>query len=127
MEHQEQFHFNEAMRQRCFEMSIQVYELVKDKRVNYVTRSIIGQVIRSSSSVTANFRAATRARSNGEFYAKICIVVEECDETQYWLEYLLRIGLVKDPEISGLNNEICQLLSIFTSMKKKMKTKLTTK
>jgi len=48
----------------------------------------VNQIIRSSSSVAANFRAATRARSDAAFYAKICIVVEECDETLFWLDYL---------------------------------------
>jgi four helix bundle protein len=54
--------------------------------------------LRSSSSVAANWRVATRARSDAEFYSKICIVAEECDETQFWFEYLNQISVVTDQE-----------------------------
>ena len=52
-------------------------------------RSIYKQLIRSSTSVAANFHAAIRARSQAEYYSKICIVVEECDETYFWLDWLM--------------------------------------
>jgi len=52
------------------------------------------------------------------------VVVEECDETQFWFDYLLRIGLITTSEIGELLNEIDQLLKIFTSIKKKMRDKI---
>jgi len=60
-----------------------------------ITSPIVKQVIRSSSSVASNYRVATRSRSDAEFYPKICIVLEEIDETQFWLDYLARVNLVK--------------------------------
>jgi four helix bundle protein len=55
---------------------------------------IIGkQLLRSSTSVASNYRAACRSRSRQEFYAKICIVVEESDETLFWLELLADSGI----------------------------------
>jgi len=85
---------------------------------------MVQQIIRCSSSVAANTRAVTRARSNAEFYSKTCIVVEECDETQFWFDYLIRIGLLTFEETENLRNEVEQLLKIFTSIKKKMKDRI---
>jgi len=102
-------------------MAIGVRGLLQYKKFSYLDRSIVNQLLRSSSSVAANCRAATRARSDGEFFSKICIVVEECDETQFWFTFLIRIGLLKESEISGVVNEVEQLVKIFTTIKKKMK------
>jgi four helix bundle protein len=77
--------------------------------------------------VAANYRAANRARSEAEFYAKICIVVEECDETQFWLDYLLRINFLSVEECAGVVQETGELVKIFTAIKKKMKDKLSAK
>ena len=74
--------------------------------------------------MAANYRAATRARSDNEFYAKICIVVEECDETMFWIEYLVRTGLLKREETDTIQKENDALLRIFTTTKKTMKDKL---
>ena len=89
-----------------------------------ITRPSVNQVIRSSASVAANYRAATRSRSNAEFLSKICIVVEEADETQFWLEYLLRIGLIDAHATKSLRSEIEQQVRIFTSVKKTMQEKV---
>jgi four helix bundle protein len=115
--------FNDKMRERTLTMAVKVHELFKSRKITLLDRPVIHQLTRSSSSVAANFRAATRARSNAEFYSKICVVVEECDETQFWFDYLLRIGLITTSEIGELLNEIEQLLKIFTSIKKKMREK----
>ncbi len=66
---------------------------------------IIGrQLLRSSSSVGANYRAACRARSRTEFHAKISIVVEEADETLFWLEILIEAIIVSQQAVSKLFN-----------------------
>ncbi|MBC8436021.1 MAG: four helix bundle protein [Bacteroidales bacterium] len=104
-------------------MAIRIHDLLKNKKLPFLNRPMANQIVRSSSSVAANFRAATRGRSNAEFYSKICIVVEECDETQFWLDFLIRIGILTNDETSELRNEVDQLVKIFTSIKKKMKEK----
>jgi four helix bundle protein len=116
--------FNEQIRDRTLKMSVQVHDLFKSKVVSSITRPIVNQIIRSSSSVAANYRAATRSRSDAEFYSKICIVVEECDETQFWLEYLIRTRLITAAETAEITLEVDQLIRLFTSIKKKMKEKL---
>lgn len=124
MENNSQPNFNEHIRERTLKMSLEVYNLLAKKQVSEITRPIIHQIIRSSSSVASNYRAATRGRSDSEFFSKICIVVEECDETKFWLEYLTRVGLFNQPETMILRSEVEELIKLFTATKKKMKEKL---
>ena len=124
MEESSQTQFNEQIRERTLKMSVEVHKVLVKKQVSAITRPIVNQIIRSSSSVAANYRAATRSRSDSEFFSKICIVVEESDETQFWLDYLTRIGLFTTSEVSALKSEIDELVRLFTTIKKKMKDKL---
>ena len=57
------------------------------------------QILKSASSVSANYRAACRGRSKKEFFAKICIVVEEADETLFWLEIIQEANLSRSTEL----------------------------
>jgi len=59
------------------------------------------QVLRSGTSVGANYRAACRARSKAEFTAKMGLVVEECDETVFWLELLIETGIVRAGKLTS--------------------------
>ena len=116
--------FNDHLRERTIQVATTVYWLLKDKKVSWIIRSGVNQIIRSSSSVAANFQAATRARSDAEFYAKICIVVEECDETLFWLEYLIRINLPDVDITKEIYSEVEQLVRLFDAIKPKMKIKI---
>jgi four helix bundle protein len=124
MEKQEKGQFNEKIRERTISMAVEIHQVLVILKVSPVTRPIINQLIRSSSSVASNYRAATRSRSDAEFYSKICIVVEEVDETQFWLDYLVRINLLKREGNPTLFNEVDELVRLFTSIKSKMKDKL---
>lgn len=73
------------------------------------------QLLRSGTSVAANYRATNRARSHAEFIAKIGVVVEEADETVFWLELLARAGTVSPEELMSLISEARQLLAIFAA------------
>ena len=80
---------------------------------------IIGdQLLRSATSVASNYRASCRARSQAEFYSKISIVVEEADESQFWLEVLLEGNLIQEPELSPLLKEAGEITAIVTSSRK---------
>jgi len=116
--------FNEQMRERSLNMAVGIHTLLFSKKIRSINNSLITQLIRCSSSVAANYRAAARGRSDAEFYSKICIVVEECDETQFWIEFLIRINLLTIEETKDLRDEIEQLVKIFTSIKKKMRERL---
>lgn len=80
---------------------------------------IIGrQYIRSSSSVGANYRAACRSRSKAEFYSKLSIVVEEADESAFWLEILSEAEIIKNSEVSVLLKEANEILAIVAKARK---------
>lgn len=79
------------------------------------------QVLRSGTSVGANYREARRARSTAEFIAKIGDCLKELDETDYWLELILRAEIVPAPKLSALRDETNQLLAILTTISKNAK------
>jgi len=116
--------FNQHLRDRTLTFAVEINALFQSKKISLLNRPMVSQLLRSSSSVAANFRAATRARSDAEYYAKICIVAEECDETQFWLEYLLKTGVITHQESITIRNEAEELVKLFTSIKKKLKDKL---
>jgi four helix bundle protein len=111
-------HFNDQMRERTMKMAAGIYTLFRGKKISALLRPVVIQIIKSSSSVAANYRAAARGRSDAEYYAKICIVVEECDETQFWLDFMILINEVSLQECDAIYNETVELVKIFTSIKK---------
>lgn len=76
------------------------------------------QVVRSATSVGANYRSACRARSKADFVSKITIVEEEADETQYWLELFEETEIHKSEDLKRLINEASELTAIFTAIGK---------
>ena len=81
----------------------------------HATTVIDRQILRSATSMAANYRAVGRARSKAEFIAKIGIVIEEADETVFWLELLAESGIVKPEKLQEMLDEANQLLSIFSA------------
>ena len=80
---------------------------------------VIGkQLIRSASSVGANYRAACRAKSRADFVAKLSIVEEEADESVYWMEMLEGLGMGDDTTLRKLKGEAAQLVAIMVTSKK---------
>jgi len=75
-------------------------------------RAISNQLVRSAISVGANYRAACRARSRAEFAAKLGTVLEEADESLYWLEMIRDGGLISEPKLSSLLREANELTAI---------------
>jgi four helix bundle protein len=82
---------------------------------------LVQQVLRSATGMAANYRAAGRSRSKAEFIAKIGVVVEEADETVFWLEMLLDSGMVRPEKLQNLLAEATQLVAIFTASRKTAK------
>jgi four helix bundle protein len=79
------------------------------------------QVLRSGTSVGANYREAWRARSRAEFVAKLGDCLKELDETAYWLELLAESGIVPPTSLNALRDECNQLIAIFTTSVKTSK------
>jgi four helix bundle protein len=83
---------------------------------------IMQQLLRSSTSIAANYRAAGRARSKAEFISKLGIVIEEADETVLWLELLAEGGIVPIAKLRELQSEANQLVLIFSASRSTAKT-----
>jgi four helix bundle protein len=79
------------------------------------------QVLRSGTSVGANFREAKRSRSKNEFIAKVGDCLKELDETAYWLELLVESGIISAAKMKGLYQECDELIAILTTISKKTK------
>jgi len=78
-------------------------------------RAIGNQLVRSGTSVGANYRAACRSRSKAGFIAKIGIVAEEADESAFWLELIMDANILKTDLVSPLRQEAEELTAIFTA------------
>jgi four helix bundle protein len=115
--------FNEEIRSRSRLFSVNIYKMLTTIKLNDLSRIPVKQLMRSATSVAANFSSATRGRSDPEFYSKICIVTEECDECLFWIDFLIETGLTTVAEIGVLRNEADELLRIFSSIKRKLKIK----
>jgi four helix bundle protein len=115
--------YNEEFRERTKRFAINLcksFDELPNKESTWVIRK---QILRSGTSVAANFRSACRARSAAEYFSKICIVVEECDETVFWLELLEDILINKKEQFLPLHKEAIELLNVFSVTKKKLKEK----
>ena len=105
----------QLLRERTLEFALRILRLYRSLPFAVDAQVLGKQLVRSGTSVGANYRAACRARSKKEFSAKIGIVVEEADETVYWLELLMQSGLVKPDRLSELLKEARELTALFTA------------
>ena len=103
------------LKKRSKEFALRIIKLVESLPKNLTTRTIGGQLLRSGTSVPANYRAACRARSNADFIAKMGIVEEECDESVFWIEMLVDTKNVKAERVEDLIDEGNQLTAIWVS------------
>ena len=109
------------MKRRTKEFAKRIINLCKSLADTREGRLIGNQLFRAGTSVGANYRAACRARSKAEFIAKMGIVLEEADESLYWLEILKETKVLKKDILSQIMKEADELISIF------VKTLLTSK
>ena len=96
---------------RCIKLSL---ELPKSALGDHIRR----QIIRCSTSVAANYRAAVLAQTKAAFISKISIVVEESEETEFWLEFIMDEKLLQRKKVLPLFNEAHELSSIFISTRR---------
>ena len=96
-------------------------KLTKAMPKTFESNVIKKQIIRSASSVAANYRAACRGRSRAEFIAKLGIVEEESDETVFWLEMILEAGIFTKEKMAPLLKEANEIVAIIVASKKSAK------
>lgn len=115
--------FNNGFRDRTRAFAVLIYRMLDTLPTTVATRNISYQLSRSASSVGANFRAFCRGRSKNEKFAKICIVVEEADETEYWLQIIQDLNLLKPATIISLLKEIDEIVRVTSSIKNNLRKK----
>jgi len=111
----------EDLRYRSRQLTIRVISFLRSLPQNIETRELSRQLFRSAASVAVNYRAAGRARSRREFIAKLSIVVEEVDETVFWLELISEVGIYAGPDLDAITKEAKELLYIFSASRKTAK------
>ncbi|MCX6145528.1 MAG: four helix bundle protein [Ignavibacteriales bacterium] len=111
----------EALRDRSKQFAVSVVKFFRLLPRTEEGRVIGKQLLRSATSVAANYRAAGRSRSRAEFISKISTVVEEADETVFWIEMLIDAEIVRKKEIETLLVEANELLAIFAASQRTAK------
>ena len=113
----------ELIKKRTKQIGLEVIQLIDELPNKPSAWAIAKQIVRSSTSVGANYRAACRAKSTPDFINKLKIVEEEADETHYWLEILEESGLINTARVGLLKKEVNEILSIVVASIKTMRAK----
>jgi four helix bundle protein len=106
---------SKELKQRTRQFGLRILILLNYLPNTIGGRAVANQLVRSATSVGANYRAACRARSRAEFASKIGTVAEEADESLYWLEVIDERKLVPHQKMASLLKEADELIAIFTS------------
>ena len=106
------------LKARTKQFALRVMKLVDSLPRTIQGRVVANQIIRSATSVAANYRAACRARSRAEFIAKIGVVEEEADETAFWLELIIDSALLTETRTRPLLREAGELVAIMAASRK---------
>jgi len=105
----------DIMKRRTKDFALRILKLYRSLPRTDEARVLGNQLLRSSTSVGANYRAACRARSRVEFISKLGVVLEEADETVFWLELLGEANVFRAEKLDGLTKEANELVSIFVA------------
>ena len=103
------------LKDRTKAFALRIIRLVRAVPSCQEGRVIAYQLLRSGTSVAANYRAVCRARSRAEFLAKLSLVIEETDESAFWLELLCDADLIPEKKLADLKSEANQLAAIFNA------------
>jgi len=110
------------LKPRTKAFALRVIRMYSELPKNDTVAQVLGkQVLRSGTSVGANYREASRGRSKAEFISKIGDCLKEIEETEYWLELLVDSGCVSTAKMADLLDETRQLIAIFTTIDKRSK------
>jgi four helix bundle protein len=113
------------MQQRTKTFANRVVRLCSALPDDWISRTLGKQLLRSGTSVGANYRAVCRAKSNSDFINKLRIVEEECDESLFWMELLVENNLIKPARLTDLMKEANEILAIVIASAKTARTSST--
>jgi four helix bundle protein len=108
----------DELRTRTKQFALRIIKLIGALPKDIEGRAIASQFVRCGTSVAANYRAACRARSRPEFVAKMGVVLEEADETQFWLELIIEASLLSAKRVQPLLDEANELVAIFVATRR---------
>ncbi len=108
---------------RTKSFSVRIVKMIRSLNPDFATKVLLGQIIRSGTSVGANYRAACIAKSDRDFINKLKIVEEELDETIFWMEIFIDAEMIKKEKLSELMKEGEELFKIISRSIKTLKSK----
>lgn len=112
----------EQLKRRTFDFGLRVVRFCRSLRTTWEGKEFTDQLFRAGTRVGANYRAACLARSHADFVSKIGLVVEEADESAYWLEMIESAELTPDrDQVAGLRTEARELSRIFNASQRTAK------
>jgi four helix bundle protein len=106
------------LKERTKRFALRILKLVSALPRSIEGRAIGNQLVRSGTSVGANYRAACRWRSKAELVSKLGTVEEEADESAFWLELIIEGGLLKKKRVEALLQEANELVAIMVASRK---------
>jgi four helix bundle protein len=109
---------NDELKDRTMEFAVRVLRMAESLPKTVSGQTVARQVSRSGTSVAANYRAALRGKSRADFINKITIVLEEADETGFWIELCEKTKLLPKAELTALADESEQLVKIFSATRR---------
>jgi len=112
--------YNDIFRERTKKLALEIVREMAKVKFSDEVSVIRKQIIRSATSVAAYYRAVCRARSERERFSKMCIVVEETDETAFWLELIEELGMLPNAKVEEFKSETEEILKVMSSYKKKL-------
>lgn len=104
--------------ERTMQFALRVVKMSEVLPKTTAGRTAAGQIVRSATSVAANYRASQRAKSRADFVSKIATVLEEADETEFWLEFIARAELLLEARLAELRAEADELTRIFAAIRR---------
>jgi four helix bundle protein len=113
----------EQLKERTKAFALRVIRLSRSLPNSRDAQIIGAQLLRSGTSVGANYRAVCRSRSKADFIAKLGVVIEEADESAYWLELLIETGVIKKEKLTSLLSEAHELTAIFNAARNTVRKK----
>jgi len=111
----------EELRLRTRQFAVRIFRLCRALPKSREADVVARQILRSGSSVGANYRAVCRSRSKADFIAKLGVVIEEVDETLFWLELLVDTNILTAKKLSKLMDEANQLTAIFVASRETLR------
>ena len=118
--------FNDEFRDRTKKFALRIIKLYQSLPKSEEAKIIGKQLLRSGTSIGANYRSATKGRSEKEFISKLSISNEEADETCYWIELLIESKIVEQARLKELYNESVEISKILAVSRKTLLSKVNT-